>query len=456
MHACTLNPEIQLAPSPIGTLRNIIVRIPGNHSGNVILIVSHLDSVSYGAGDNASGVAVLMEVACSLQAGEPLKNDIVLLFEDGEEVSSLGNYLGGYAFAATDASINTIRYAIGLDTAGWGPVVIIETTPNNADLIQIYANSVQNPTAFGFFADMVSITGDTSEIQPFRERGILGLALEDPTAFYGKHHEADTVEMIHPGSLQQMGDQVLSLVQALGDSDLTSSSGSKHSYFTLYGLGVVDYPAELNLAFAALSVIGLAALIAKGIREEIYSVRVFFLSTVYLLLVIIGAVIVGVFGSIAFRILFPPPYLGTEKYLEKYLIPASLPFFLVVLLIILLAYLIVRKKLVKTMGSPAATLAGLLIWISLSIVSSILLPVGSYIFTIPSLAMVLVAFLPDRWKFIQVIPAGIATVLSSPNVVLTFLSSGMLALAPVTILMILNTELWADASSSFTSDQLKR
>lgn len=128
LRACGLEPEIHESSSSKGILRNVVVRIPSSQAGNAVLILSHVDSVSYGAGDNASGAAVLLETACALRAGKAPHHELILLFEDGEEYG----YLGGYAFAATDRSMRSIGRVIGLDTAAWGPVVVLQATPGNS------------------------------------------------------------------------------------------------------------------------------------------------------------------------------------------------------------------------------------------------------------------------------------------------------------------------------------
>lgn len=435
---CSLDPEIQKASSIKGMLRNVVVRIPGSHPGNALLIVTHVDSVSYGAGDNASGAAVLLEVACSLKSGNQLQNDIVLLFEDGEEEG----YLGGYAFAKTDPSISTVRRAIGLDTAAWGPVVLLQTTPGNTDLIRAYAGSVPRPTAFGFFADADwYISQDSSEIQPFYERGIPALEFEDPTAFSWKHSDLDTVDLVKPGSLQQMGEQVLSLARALGDSDLTLSSTSDQSYFTLWGPGVAHYPANWNLVLAILAAIGWAALLVKGIRQRACTMRAIALSMLFLPLTLVGAAVVGIAGNGLFGRLFPNPNPNTGSYL----IPASLPFFLTVILIVVSGYLFIWARLLKNLGSLAVSLAGLFFWLLIGFASAAMLRVGSYIFVFPLLTAVIAGFLPSKLKFSGIIPAGIATILLAPNVILAFLGTGMQTLVLVTFLAALNMELWVQA-----------
>ena len=54
--------------------------------------VHHYDSVpdAPGAGDNASGVAVVLETLRAIKAGSPLERDVIALIDDGEELGLLG------------------------------------------------------------------------------------------------------------------------------------------------------------------------------------------------------------------------------------------------------------------------------------------------------------------------------------------------------------------------------
>jgi hypothetical protein len=448
LHACGFDPEIQEAASPQGQLYNVVVDIPGNSPGNAILVLTHLDSVSFGAGDNATGAAVLLETACSLHASRPFQNDVILLFEDGEEIG----YLGGYAFAQAYPSVSSIRRVIGLDTAAWGPVVLLQTTPINADFIQAYSRAVKHPTAWGFFADAdLKISGDTSKIQPFYEKGILGLELEDPTAFTGKHSPADTIDKVHPGSLQQMGDQLLALVQYLGNSTITGTIGSSQSFFALWGIGLVHYPALWNLVLTILSAIAFVASIVKSIRNKALSGRSLLYSLGSLFLVLIGAAFLGMAGSVLFEKLFPNPNPKTGSYL----VPASLPAFLLVVGIVVYSFIVIRRKLVSRLGAPPISYAGASWWLLLSIVSSVLLQVGSYVFVLPLVTVVLINILPDKLKVTHFILAAIATILIFPNITLTYLSTGLKALVLITVLLVMLTEFWAEAYRSFPNDQTR-
>src|ERR1044072_6201627 len=75
-----------------GTVENVVARLNGTNSTRALLLVSHYDSVPTGRGasDNGAGVASLLETLVALKAQAPLKNDVIFLFTDGEEVGLLG------------------------------------------------------------------------------------------------------------------------------------------------------------------------------------------------------------------------------------------------------------------------------------------------------------------------------------------------------------------------------
>src|SRR4030095_12045946 len=88
-----LEPQIQQATG-IGTrypvaaqVQNVLARLPGRNPGRpAILRGAHYDGVGPGpaAGDEAAGVAALLETLRALWAGPPLAHDVIVLFTDGE------------------------------------------------------------------------------------------------------------------------------------------------------------------------------------------------------------------------------------------------------------------------------------------------------------------------------------------------------------------------------------
>lgn len=110
MPAGTERSYFQSFPTRFGTLRNILVMIPGSDTvlkNDVVVIGAHYDHVGYGnarnsfgpfgyihngADDNASGVAGLIEIVKKLASlPRPCRRTILLAFWDGEEQGLLGS-----------------------------------------------------------------------------------------------------------------------------------------------------------------------------------------------------------------------------------------------------------------------------------------------------------------------------------------------------------------------------
>jgi acetylornithine deacetylase/succinyl-diaminopimelate desuccinylase-like protein len=79
-------------PFHAGTVENVMVRLPGTQSGKAVVLIGHYDSVptSLGASDDGAAVAAMLETLRALRTSERLKNDVILLFSDAEEVGLMG------------------------------------------------------------------------------------------------------------------------------------------------------------------------------------------------------------------------------------------------------------------------------------------------------------------------------------------------------------------------------
>ena len=126
----------QSFPTRFGTLRNVLILIPGSDSvlqSEVIVAGAHYDHVGYGnkrnsfgpfgyvhngADDNASGVAGLIKIAETLaELSEPCRRSILIAFWDGEEQGLLGSkyFLQNHPECIQDKKI---VFSINLDMIG--------------------------------------------------------------------------------------------------------------------------------------------------------------------------------------------------------------------------------------------------------------------------------------------------------------------------------------------------
>jgi acetylornithine deacetylase/succinyl-diaminopimelate desuccinylase-like protein len=106
-----------------GTVTNIVARIPGTDSSGAIALNAHYDSgpAGPGASDCGSCVAAVLEAARAVRAGEPLRNDVLLIFSDAEENGDLGA-----AFADRSPLMRDIDVVLNWETAGsHGPSMLL-------------------------------------------------------------------------------------------------------------------------------------------------------------------------------------------------------------------------------------------------------------------------------------------------------------------------------------------
>ncbi len=144
LRALGLEPEVQEATAvgtryaAAGRVRNILVRVPGTDSAasrHAVLLMAHYDAVpaALGAGDDASGSAVLLETLRALTASPRLRHDVVALFADGEETG----LLGAAAFVREHPWARDVAVTLNFEARGThGPSLMFETGPGNLDMVR--------------------------------------------------------------------------------------------------------------------------------------------------------------------------------------------------------------------------------------------------------------------------------------------------------------------------------
>jgi hypothetical protein len=206
------------ASTPAGPVRmvNLIARIPGA-SVNRLAIAGHYDTKRFrefrfvGANDGGSSAAFLIEMARVLRArSNPLT--IELLFFDGEEavVEWQGNdhTYGSRHFVAEarrTGTLASLKALILVDMIGDRDLRIkreLNSTPWLTDIIWSAARKRNQPA---FHPDVVQIEDDHL---PFIEAGIPAVDLID-FEFPAWHAPGDTLDAVGAGSLQIVGDVVL-------------------------------------------------------------------------------------------------------------------------------------------------------------------------------------------------------------------------------------------------------
>ncbi|WP_079027028.1 M20/M25/M40 family metallo-hydrolase [Embleya scabrispora] len=380
-----LRPEVQarVAPSDpdgnpavVGSVSNIHATIPGREPTGRVLLVAHYDSVPIapGASDDGANVAAILEIARALGTGPQLRNDLEILFTDGEEQGLLG------ARAFVDAEAGTRRAAdprrtvvVNMEGRGpSGPVVMFQMA--GTGLVPAVRASGAFTTSFS--AAIYDRLPNDTDLTAFDEAGMRGLnfAFMDGSGHYHTTH--DDIARLDRASVQDMGEAALAAVRQLGGADL-SQTGPDATYFSLFGT-VVSYPAWLVLPLAVVTLLGVPVLLWFGRRRGLSPGGAGRAAATFPL-TLIGAAAGGLAGWWVLSLARPDFALGEGSvyHLGRYAWGGVL-----LLLVLLVAwYRWARRK-----ASPLDVVVGVLGWFALlAVVCAVLLPQGAYLFTWPAL-----------------------------------------------------------------------
>jgi hypothetical protein len=255
-----------------GTVHNVVARLPGQGGGRSLLLVAHYDTVavSPGAADDGSGVVVLLETARALSAGEPLRNDVVFLFTDGEE----RGMLGARAFLRDHPYAYRIGVVLNVDSPGTSsPLLMYETSRDNGRLVRELVTAVGRPYTSSLMHEVSRRSEIVSDFQPFSGVGLPGMsfaALDGPAY---NHTGYDSVDNVDAANLQHQGDVILALTRHLGGVGLWDLHRTDVIVFDLVDGIVVTYGRDLVWPFVGLAVACVTAALVVGWRRRLLGLR---------------------------------------------------------------------------------------------------------------------------------------------------------------------------------------
>lgn len=274
--AMGLSPEVQEAtavnlawglPFHAGTVRNVVARLRGTGDGKAILLVGHYDSVSSGPGasDDGSGVALILETVRALKAAPALKNDVIFLLSDGEEVG----LLGAQAFVAEHPWAKDVKLVMNFEARGsGGPAIMFETSEQNGWLIREFGRAAPRPVANSMAYEVYRMLPNDTDLSVFKAAGLAGLNfayIENPTHY---HTRLDNAENVDRRSLQHGGSYATALTRGFGNSDLTNTKEDDAVYFDVLGLTLVRYTRIVAVALTLLLALLFAGAVVYGLRRS--------------------------------------------------------------------------------------------------------------------------------------------------------------------------------------------
>ena len=114
-------------PGHLGRREQLVAKIPGTNPTGAVLMVAHYDSAPSGpgAGDDAASVAAIIEAIRALKTEPAARNDLIVLFTDGEELG----LLGAKGFVETQPALSNIKVVLNFEMRGdHGPSMMFQTS----------------------------------------------------------------------------------------------------------------------------------------------------------------------------------------------------------------------------------------------------------------------------------------------------------------------------------------
>lgn len=248
-------------------VHNIVAYTKGTEPGKTIVNVAHYDSQpnTPGAADDGIGVAALLETARAIKSLPPAKNSIMFLFTDGEEPG----LLGAKSFVGEDSLFKNVGVVMNWDFRGnKGIVVTYETSWENGWIMKEYAKGVKYPYANSMAFEISKRLPNYVDFKEFKKAGATGFTSGIIDGFTSYHNMTDNLKNVDQRSLQQVGDNMLSMIRQLENKDLRNTKAANVSYFNVFGFWFVYYPDFLNIIFVIITTLFFAVVLYIGFAKD--------------------------------------------------------------------------------------------------------------------------------------------------------------------------------------------
>jgi hypothetical protein len=211
-----------------------------------------------------------------------------------------------------------------------------------------------------------------TDLTIFKEAGFAGMNFAFMDGADNYHSALDTPANVDHGSLQHQGSNALALVRRLGNSDLSEVRSPDVVYFDLLGAALISYPEGWALPLAGLCAAAFAAVTILGLRRKCLTLGGVAVGFAAVLVSVLGALVAASLCGWALRLLRGGAASG------------DLEMFLYALLTILVLA-VIRLKLGRRVRAEELMMGGALWWLALTVLTSLFLRGGSYLFTWSSL-----------------------------------------------------------------------
>jgi hypothetical protein len=249
------------------TVRNILGRLSGTESTGAVALLTHYDSEIHtpAAGDISAGVAAILEAVRAIQAGAPLRNDLLVVITDAEELG----LVGAQVFVDEHPWMDEISLVLNFEGRGAaGPATMFETGAENGWVVAEFARADPYPMGSSLGYEIYKYLPNDTDFSRFKDAGVAGLNfayIEAPDRY---HRSTDTVENLSEASLQHHGEHALALARHFGNIDLSQTEAPDAAFFEFPALGMIVYPMTWALPMTAGVLALFLWILAQGFRRR--------------------------------------------------------------------------------------------------------------------------------------------------------------------------------------------
>ena len=243
-----------------GPVQNVVARlVPAGvaETEPAVMLLAHYDSVAAGpgAGDDAAGVASVLEIVRVLRHSRALRRPLLVVIDDGEERGLLGARVlcqGPWA--------RSVAAVLNFEARGnAGQTAMFETSDKSAWLVELYGRAVARPVASSVIYSLYKTLPNDTDLTVTKAAGLRGLNFAFADHVWDYHTPRDSAENLDRRSVQHMGDQGLATTRALLTRAELPAVDDDAVWFDLFTLRLVLYRASWAKGMAVAQALLLAA-----------------------------------------------------------------------------------------------------------------------------------------------------------------------------------------------------
>jgi hypothetical protein len=366
-------------PVNAARVQNIVARVGGTSNSRALMLAAHYDSVPTGPGasDDGAGVAALLETLRALKSGPPLRNDLILVFSDAEELG----LVGAKSFADENPLMKQVGLVLNFEARGaGGPSFMFETSEGNGALVRELAAAAPRPVANSLMYAVYKRLPNDTDMTVYKRAGAAGLNFAYADRITSYHTALDSADELDERSLQHHGSYAVALARRFGDQDLNSLKSRDAVYFNALGPVFVHYSEAWVVPVTVIVCVVFVVVMIAGLKKRRLTVGG-----------IAAGVVLFVVASAVSALLVTGVWRAARSMQAGYaqlpwrtpyeLWPYEVGFVLLALAAFAAVYAFLFRK-----ASAANLFAGaLLCWLALLLLTTALLPLGSFVFAWPLL-----------------------------------------------------------------------